>query len=205
MKELIVLASDGQQKAVIEVLLEKRYKSLNICKLVQGQTFDVFVNSNKDPGVYKEAGPFLNVFVNQYKYALVLTDSAWEGSPGQAKIKEKIQDDLNQNGWADRSSIIVIDPELEIWVWSSSNEIPVILGQSWEQIHKIATKHSFWSPEDIKPHRPKELMDSVLREGRKHRSAALFQKLAEKISLQGCHDLAFRDLKKKLQEWFPPE
>jgi hypothetical protein len=205
MKELIVLASDGQQKAVIEVLLEKRYKSLHICKLVKGQNFDVYPLPNKDPGVYKEAGQFLSVFEKQYQYALVLIDSEWEGSPGQAKIKEKIQKDLNQNGWTDRSSIIVIDPELEIWVWSSSDEIPEILGQSWEQIHELAEKHDFWSPGDIKPRRPKELMDSVLREGRKHRSAALFQKLAEKISLRGCQDLAFQDLREKLHEWFPPE
>ena len=204
MKELIVLASDSQQKAVIEILLEKRYASLSIRKLMQRQNFDVFAHPNKDPGVYKEAGQFLSVFEKQYRYALVLIDSEWEGSPGQNKIKEKIQNDLNQNGWTDRSSIIVIDPELEIWVWSSSDEIPEILGQSWDQIHKLAEKHGFWLPEDIKPHRPKELMDSVLKEGRKHRSAALFQKLAEKISLRGCQDLAFQDLREKLHEWFSP-
>jgi hypothetical protein len=203
MKELIVLAADGQQKAVIEVLLEKRHTSLRICKLVPGQDFDVFVLPNKDPGVYKEAGQFLSVFARQYKYALVLIDSEWEGSPGRNNIKERIQNDLDQNGWKDRSSTIVIAPELEIWVWSSSNEIPEILGQSWEQIHELAAKRNLWQEGAPKPRRPKELMELVLSEGRKQRSSSVFRKLAEKISLRGCQDLAFQCLGEKLREWFP--
>ena len=28
-----------------------------------------------------------------------------------------VETDLSRNGWADRTKAIVIDPELEVWVW----------------------------------------------------------------------------------------
>lgn len=112
-KDLIVLVADIQQEKTLATLLEARCESLRIRK----PTHDIFPHPERDPGVYAKAGNFLNVFVNQFRYALVLLDAAWEGSPASAnEIANKIQNDLNRNGWENRSAVVVIDPELEIWV-----------------------------------------------------------------------------------------
>jgi len=203
MKELVVLVADGQQKAVIETLIEARYQSLFIRQLRNQQDFDVFAHPRKDPGVYGEAAQFLSIYVSEYRYALVLLDAEWEGSPGSSVIQQKIQIALNHNGWENRSETIVIEPELEIWVWSSSSEVCNILGQTWEQIHQIAEQRHLWTAGAEKPQRPKELMEVVLHQARKHPSAAIFNSLAKKVSLTRCQDVAFEELKQKLQEWFP--
>lgn len=205
LKKLVVLVADVQQKVVIETLLEVRYQALNIPQLVSQKDFDVYTHPYRDPGVYQEAVTFLSVFKNKYHHALVLLDSEWEGTPGSANIKNSIQNQLDEKGWKNRSATIVIEPELEIWVWSSSQEVYNILGITAEEIRAIAEQKNYWLPEATKPQRPKELMDEVLRQVRKHRSAALFKKLAEKVSLRRCEDAAFQELKQTLQKWFPHE
>ena len=205
MKDLVVLVADSQQKAVIEILLTERYKSFKIRQMQKDTHFVVYAHPNKDPGVYRDAANFLNVFVKQYQYALVLLGAEWEGSPGGSHIKHEIQTSLDLTDWQNRSATIVIEPELEIWVWSSSTEVCNILGKTWEQIREIAEQGQLWQQGVVKPHRPKELMDRVLRQARKHRSAALFMRLAREVSLKKCQDAAFCELKQKLQEWFPSE
>ncbi|MBD2183354.1 methylation-associated defense system protein MAD4 [Aerosakkonema funiforme] len=204
MKDLIVLVADSQQEAVINTLLEERYRSLGIRQLQKQQNFAIYAHPNRDPGVYGEASQFLSLYINQFTYALVLLDAEWKGSPGASQIKEKVQTSLNQNGWENRSATIVIEPELEIWVWSSSDEVPNVLGKSWDEIRNIAQQKKYWQQEAVKPHRPKELMEEVLRQARKHPSADLFINLAKKVSLVRCEDAAFQELKERLQEWFPP-
>lgn len=205
MKDLVVLVADSQQEAVIQTLLEERYKALGIRQLQNEQNFAIYRHPNKDSGVYGEASQFLSIYVNKYQYALVLVDVEWEGSPGSSQIKHKIETSLNQNGWENRSATIVLEPELEIWVLSSSDEVCNVLGKNWEQIRQIAEQKNYWQQGEVKPHRPKELMDDVLRQARKHRSASLFIQLAKTVSLKKCEDTAFQELKQKLKEWFPPE
>lgn len=201
MKDLIVLVADSQQKMVIETLLEKRYQSLKIRQLKKGENFDVFSHPNLDPGVYYEGANFLSGFVNKYKYALVILDAEWEGTPGKEQIKNKIQQELNKQEWNNKSYTIVIDPELEIWVWSSSPEVYNILGQSEEQVRQLGEQKKFWIGNTIKPQSPKDLMNSVLRQAGKRPSAAIFKSITEKVSLKRCEDTAFIELKEKLQQW----
>ncbi len=54
-----------------------------------------------------------------------------------------------------------------------------------------------------KPTRPKESLEAALRIPGLPRSSALYQTIAEKISLRRCTDEAFIRLRKQLVEWFP--
>jgi hypothetical protein len=167
-------------------------------------TFDVFRHPNKDPGVYREAGAFLAAFTRQYRYALVLLDVAWDGSPGDAAcIEESIQQALDLRGWRDRSAVIALGPELEAWVWADSPHVPRELGMAWEQIRELAEAASYWSQDEAKPAHPKELLEDVLYRTRKRRSSALFVKLAQRVGLASCRDGAFVRLRQVLQAWFP--
>jgi hypothetical protein len=112
---------------------------------------------------------------------------------------------LSQNGWGQRTSAIVIDPELEIWVWSDSPHVDEVLGWSGRQpdLRTWLTQRGSITDRNGKPNLPKEATEAALKEVRKPRSSSIYQQLAEKVSLGRCVDPAFIKLKNTLQSWFP--
>ena len=200
-KDLIVLVADSHQEQTVATLLIERWKALGIRQLVINVDFDIYSLQN-DPRVFKEAGSFLATFRRQYQYALVLIDAEWGGLSVE-QIEKKIQDDLNSNGWKGRSAVIVIDPELEIWVWSDSPHVSGIVGMDREKIKVLGNQKGYWQAGETKPSRPKELLKEVLhRTGTKY-SRALYGQLAYKVSLRRCQDDSFRRFREILQGWFP--
>jgi len=199
-KDLIVLVSDSQQKRTVETLLNERQKSLGIRTI----DFEVFSHPYHDSGVYSGAKAFLSVFEKQYKFALVMIDVSWSGSPGsRSEIEKKIQNDLDDSGWKDRSAVVALDPELEVWVWSTSRHVASILGMEINSIRQDIQFQEYWDSEHQKPHKPKELLDAILRSKFKRRSAALFVNLARKVGLAKCSEDSFLRFKKILAVWFP--
>ena len=198
-KPLIVLTADTQQKQTVATLLSHRWQSLGI-RQIQAE---IFSHPRHDPGVYHDAGNFLAPFAKQYSHALVLIDAEWGGSPlDVAKIKKKIQFDLDENGWKGRSAVIVLNPELEIWVWNQSLHVPKLLNADWNTIKKIGRQKAYWNANENKPTRPKELLEAVLRQTNKKRSSSLFVRLAQKVGLESCKDASFNRFRKVLCEWF---
>ena len=201
-KDLIVLVADRHQEHTVSTLLTRRPQSLGIQRM--SIDLDILRHPEHDPGVFHKAGDFLSVFARQYQHALVLIDAEWGGSPLSAEeIEERIQDDLNRNGWEGRSAVVVIDPELEIWVWSTSPHVPRLFGTDWETIKDLGHRTNYWQEGENKPCRPKELLEEVLRHTKKRRSAALYQQLAQKVGLRTCRDDSFRRFREILQGWFP--
>ena len=198
-KDLIVLVADTQQEKTIATLLNTRCDSLRIHQ----PSFEIFPHPQRDPGVFTGAGNFLRVFVNQYRYALVIFDAAWDGSPATVdEMARKVQTDLDQSGWQNRNAVVVIDPELEIWVWSDSPHVPQVLGTDWNTIHALAEERGYWVTDAPKPHQPKQLLEDVLQETNKRRSAALFEQIAKQVGLERCRDASFTRLRQILQTWF---
>ena len=202
-KDLVVLVADSHQEHAVSTLLTRRPQSLGIQQM--SIDLDILRHPEHDPGVFHKAGDFLSVFARQYQHALVLIDAEWREDPLSAEeIEEKIQNDLNRNGWEGRSAVIVIDPELEIWVWSTSPHVPRLLGTNWKTIKDLGDQTGYWQEGEIKPSRPKEFLEEVLRSTRKRRSAALYQQLAQKVGLSRCQDDSFHRFCEVLQGWFPP-
>jgi hypothetical protein len=98
----------------------------------------------------------------------------------------------------------VIDPELEIWVWTDSPHVPTALG--WKRdltsLQRWLIDHHLWIAGRAKPERPKEAMEKILRLNSRPRSSAIYEDLARKVSLQRCQDAAFLKLRETLVEWF---
>jgi hypothetical protein len=44
------------------------------------------------------------------------------------EIEDEVEEKLSRSGWEDRARCVVIDPELEVWVWSDSPEVDRCLG-----------------------------------------------------------------------------
>lgn len=200
-KDLIVLVADKDQKVAIDCVLKHRFKSLGIREI----EYDIYSHQERDPGVYRRGSQFLAGFTRQYRLTLVVLDAQWDGTRGAEAIREKIQQDLDRSGWKGRGRVIVIDPELEAWIWSPSSHVYEILGMSRQQIEKLGKERGWWTNLDRKPDEPKRLYEEILYRTRKRKSSAWFGKLAIKVGLETCADPSFKALKDTLREWFPAE
>jgi len=203
MKDLIVRAADQDMEQAL-IGLFSRPESLGTRKIV----FDIFVDSARhDPGCFKKAHNFLRPFIKQYAHALVLFDHYGCGQERQSveTVQGIVENDLSSSGWRDRSAAIVINPELEIWVWSDSPNVAECLGwqTSYGDLRDWLERENHWPSNQTKPTRPKEVMRMVLRRTNTPRSARIFKELGERVSLRRCEDPAFNRLCTVLRNWFP--
>lgn len=163
-------------------------------------------HGQNDPGLFTRANALLQPYANMYRHAVVIVDADWDGSPGAAAIQQQIESHLQNAGWSGSHGLaIVIDPELENWVWQSHREVAAKLGFSgeFEALRALLMDAGFWRTNENKPYRPKEAVEWLLRRNRKSRSSALYQQLAIVVPVGRCTDAAFVKLKAMLCEWFP--
>ena len=201
MKELVVLAADKDLQFALEGLLA-RSEALGIRPIEK----DIFVEPEHDPGCALRGVEFLRPFANQYRHGLLIFDH--EGSGREGHARKQLQDDLNRafaGFWGEhRACAIVIAPELEAWVWSTSPHVAEIAG--WGSRHtklrRWLVQQRWLGRDEIKPARPKEAFQATLRQARHPRSASLYRQLAERVSLQDCEDEAFREFRDVLRTWF---
>lgn len=169
-------------------------------------TYEMTVHPHKDPGCVG-AAEFLRPFAKKSLYALVVFDregSGREHESSREEIEQAIERELDNNGWRDRAAVIVLDPEIESWVWSPSPHVDEALG--WAQrspgLRDWLTTKKYLREGETKPVRPKEAMRAALREVRRPPSAALFEQIASKVSVKHCRDPSFMKLRAVLQRWF---
>jgi hypothetical protein len=199
--DLIVLVADSHQEAGIRTLLGSRGRDLGVPAI----TFEVRRHPRHDPGVYGEAADFLRPFLRTHRYALVLVDAAWEGAPPPPKMRSDITRDLRRNGWPDRSTVIVLEPEVEAWCWAvDAPEVEALLGLRWDELRQLGQDTGHWQAASPKPTAPKELLEASLRKSRTPRSARLYAELATRLPFAPCVDPAFVAFRETLTRWFGP-
>ena len=72
--------------------------------------------------------------------------------PGtREEIQEEVEIGLTRNGWEGRSKAIVIDPELEVWVWSRSPIVAEVLGWDTdiEALRRWLESEDLWASHSI--------------------------------------------------------
>ena len=199
--DLVVLLADSNMNAGVTAILN-RPESLNCRKFA----FKTYTHPWRDSGCLAASHDFLAPFTKQYQHALVLFDKEGCGDEDSATvIEQRVRDLLSKSGWNNRSEVVVLDPELEAWVWTQSPHLPVALGWAGDNrsLRAWLGARNLWPDEAPKPPRPKEALESVLRKTRKVRSSALYGQLGKNVSLSGCNDLSFSRFKMTLQRWFP--
>lgn len=201
-KDLVILAADSQAKATLKTLLSERRRSLQIREI----SGDIYDHPNKDPGCLNKAHDFLRGFAETYRHALVIFDLHGCGAEDEDKtdLERQVQERLVQNGWDERRvRCLILDPELEIWVWSDSPETAQALG--WEQhaLEPWLDEQDLWSShEQSKPDDPKKAMEAALEQAKIPRSASIYRRIASNVGLGRCTDSSFQRLKEVLQSWF---
>ncbi len=200
-KDLVVLAADKNIEFAIRGLLSRR-RSLGIRVI----DYDLHVHPAHDPGCLRQCDSFLRSFSRSHRFAIVVFDREGCGREqlSRLELETEVEGCLDSSGWKNRAAAIVLDPELEIWVWSDSPHVDVVLGWADQEVDLRAwlSENAYWKRDDAKPHAPKDSLEAVLRKVRKPRSSALYQLLAQKVGLARCTDAAFVKLKATLRSWF---
>ncbi|AEJ61528.1 hypothetical protein Spith_1263 [Spirochaeta thermophila DSM 6578] len=201
--DLVVLVADKDMEVAIRRLLQCRADSLKIRGNI---TFAVHTHPQRDPGVLNDGVNFLRNFVGKCSHALVLFDREGCGREhlSAERLEEEMEAQLHRNGWSRESvSVIVLDPELEIWVWSGSSHVSKVIGLSEQELDSLLKEVPCNALK--KPLRPKEALKEALRRSTRPFSSSIFDSLAKDVSLTKCQDRAFKKFKATLRRWFPPQ
>ncbi len=202
-KDLVALVADANIEAVVDCLLGMRTDSLRISRI----SCDIFVHPDRDPGCLHRSHDLLRPMAGAYCHALVMFDRYGCGQEvcPPTELEARVRQQLSANGWDDRAEVIVLDPELEIWVWSDSPQVDRSLG--WEgkkpDLRTWLQMEGLWAPGNAKPADPKAAVERALQHVRTPRSSSIYRELAARVSIDRCRDFAFLAFRRHLQRWFP--
>jgi len=200
-QDLIVLVADLDCRLAVQALLG-RHAALGIRQV----SYVVEKHPERDSGCFRTCHDLLRERQRQFHYALVMFDREGCGREGltTAELEQDVVLRLEQSGWRDRCEVVVLDPELEAWVWSPSPHVDRELG--W---HDHSPDLRAWllaegrlDDRDSKPARPKEALQAALREVRVPWSSDIHARLAQKVGVGRCIDPAFLKFKQTLHKWF---
>lgn len=201
-RDLLVLVADKNMEYTLRGLLSRPH-ALGTRAL----HCDFLVHPERDPGCRLRAHELLRAFHGKYAHALVVFDRQGCGSEqaSREELEQSVESDLRTTGWGTRATAIVLDPELEVWVWSDSPHVAAALGWSGgaPALRAWLEASGLLRPAQTKPDEPKEAVDRVLQYVPKPRSSAMYRQLAESVSFERCADRGFAKLRAALQSWFP--
>jgi len=196
-KDLVVLVADKNIEFTIRGILT-RYKALGMRSISE----DIFVHPERDSGCFARGEEFLRPFSKRYAHALVMLDRDGSGrdSTGREVLEGDLERRLAQSGWEGRAVAVIIQPELEAWIWGDSPHIDDVLGWRGRSpgLRTWLASAGFVKSSGVKPDDPKKALGAALRLASKPRSSALFSHLAQKVSLTRCTDPAFLKLRSTL-------
>ncbi len=199
-RDLVVLIADKNIEGALRGLLS-RPRALGLREI----SCDLFVHPERDPGCRLRAHHFLKPFAHRYAHALVVFDREGSGRDEAERtiLERQVEGLLSSSGWDDRAAAVVIDPELEIWVWADSPHVESALGWSEDMTLREWLMQKGWLQEgESKPVQPKTAVEEALRRARKPRSSSMYQELARRVSTERCVDAAFLKLRQTLVGWF---
>ena len=197
-----MLVADQDMAETLKAVLD-RPKSLGIRPI----QYDVARHLQRDAGCCRDASRRLRPYPEQYRKAIVVFDKhgcGREDAPRE-QIQQDVEQELESNGWdGDRAKAVVIEPELEAWVWTGSSHAARVLGwqRGYDDLKGWLVARELWLEGDAKPTDPKAAVKAVLRETNRAHSAALFGDLAKRMTWRGCQCPAFAELRGVLKRWF---
>jgi hypothetical protein len=202
--DLKVVVADKNMQATFAGLLT-RHQSLGIPPL-QLDPQSPLVHPRHDPGCWKDGPELLAIEHQHYRHGLLALD--WEvckskrsADDTRRDLQERL-DRLTAPGWG---SIVVFQPELEIWVFAGSTEVDRALGWQPGTLSPWLVEQGLLEAGQPKPARPKEAVEHAMVEKRQPRSSSVYCKLSQSVGFNRCTDPAFAELKATLQQWFPLE
>ena len=203
MKDLLVLTACKDAQYAVRGML-----SLPERLRIRPLTVEYLIHPNRDAGCVNTAHEIVRSQQSLYSRCLILFDR--EGSGRDADDAQLLEADVlkrvSGTGWAERAEVVVVSPELEAWVWSSSIQVDRVLGWTGRTppLRQWLRSKGLLDERAAKPERPKEALEAALEQARIGRSSAIYKDLAQRVSLEHCQDRAFVKLRTVLRDWFGP-
>lgn len=200
MRDLVLLVADKNAQFALSGAL-CRPEALGIRNI----EFIFRVHPGRDGGARKSGPEMLNLESRRFRHAVLLFDL--EGSGSELSDSLSLEQQLDSRlaaTWQGRAKAVVIEPEVDIWLWGSDNAMQQVL--RWTDptpIRAWLMERGFDFTVEGKPRRPKEAFEEIVRKCRLPRSSSLYSEITGKLSLQRCTDSAYQRLSAKLREWFP--
>jgi hypothetical protein len=199
MKDLVLLMADKNAHFALKGALG-RPEALGIRPI----EFEFRVHPGRDGGTRRTGPEMLALEQRRFKHALLVLDFEGCGTdlPNATALEAQLDGRLSTH-WKEAAKSIVIEPELDVWVWGADNAVEAVI--EWpagKRVREWLREQGFTFEATEKPTRPKEALEAALRIPGLPRSSALYQAIAEKISLRRCGDEAFIRLRKQLLAWF---
>ena len=201
-RDLVILVPDRTFRLVVSTLI-RRHASLAI----RPMSLDIHAHTQFDPGCLRNCHEFLKPFLPTHSHALVLFDKHGCGreTVPAVDLEQEVEERLSRSGWEGNACAVVVDPELEVWVWSDSPEVVRCLGWVGRQppLRERLRQEGLWESGSAKPADPKAAMILALREAGIAPPGPAFKQLAASVGLRRCTDHAFVRFREILQRWFP--
>lgn len=201
--DLAILVPDLDMREGVAALL-RRHHALRIRRI----RASIYRHPGRDSGCFGKAHELLRPLARKYDCALVMFDKQGCGSSSPvAEIEAEARERLERNGWSGRCDVVVIDPELEAWVWSTSPHVAGCLGwgQDKPPLREWLEERGLWDAGVPKPRDPKAAVEAVCSETGRRRRAELYGAFGESVSVRGCQDRSFNRFCEILRRWFPPK
>ncbi len=198
--DLVVLVPDKDIEQALTGLFS-RPEAIGI-RPIERKT--IIAHHQHDPGVFTTGQDLLVNYARDSRFALVVFDRAWSGAPETAEEAEIQLEKKLRTHWDERARVVCIDPEVEAWVWSDSQQVASALG--WESLSALKewlAGRGEWNAENAKPADPKSAFLAALRQRQMQTSSSIFRRLGESVSTRKCEDRAFLRMRSVLREWFP--
>jgi len=206
MNDLLLIVPDQDIEFAMRGIFSQP-RGLNI----RSVKYDIKRHPQRDHGCRFGAVEFARPFLNMYQYVLIIfdyedgtTSGKHKAKPSREEIEREVETALDQNGWQGRCGVVVIEPEVEAWIWSDSKEVEQVLGwaKQPQRLRDWLIQEQLLSKSAPKPARPKEAYEKAIRKVKMRKSASIFEELAIKVSFKKCTDPSFNKLKLILQAWF---
>ena len=146
----------------------------------------------------------LREYIQDFDFAIVLFDYEGCGKFNPAiELEQEVENRLSMNGWQDRSVCVIIEPELENWLWAESPIVANTLGWAAnDELRSYLSQQGLWPYSANKPIRPKEALEAALSRKKVRFSQSIHQAIAAKASFKSCTSPSFLKFKDTIINWF---
>lgn len=210
MRDLVVFVADSTMEHAFRSFLTRHDfhapYNLNIQPIDFDPAEDLIRIPGNDSGAFGKGHEWMRARLGKYRHAAVVFDREFGTTWDAQTLRDDLTDRILQTGWhANHFCVVVIEPELESWIWQRNQRVAAPLGFATvgEMVAAVNSAGPVWPDGDAKPARPKEALQAVLRWKGIGFSAAVHRSITSSVSLIGCQDPAFTQFRAALQQWFP--
>ena len=206
MKDLLIYVADADALAFMSAILSK-WRALEIRSI----TFDIERHPQRDPGMVQSGAELVRMKKGHYSKALLMWDHHGSGREHRntpEQVRGDIQNKLDAFTWKDNSTVTVLVPELEQWLWHCENALATHCGVTVNQLMQWVNEHAGKlnkTYEALKAEEPKELFEHVMCKRLKRTiSPRDFEKIGQRASIENLMECeSFQSIADILREWFP--